>query len=208
MDRVTKELGYLSVQIKTIDDDINELQKTIDAVSYWGKGFRHVRLVAILRAIDVLEIEVNSALEQLGLIGWKVKFDVERETKSKTITKGFHVSFYPPNTSKPIPWESWSGGESQRLRIAGRIAISNMILQYRGVRPSLEVWDEPTQYLSQEGITDLVNALKQRAYDLGVQIWLTDHRSYDLGGFSGYAFVEKTKQGSEIKTYLSGVYDE
>ncbi len=177
--------------------DVTKLEKRRNGYEYWVKGFKDVRLFLLEECLTQLEIEVNNNLNQLGLHDWYVEFDVERETKSGTISKGFQVQIKSPRNDKPVPWEAWSGGESQRLRLAGSMGLSNLILNRSNVVSNIEVWDEPTQFLS--GVDDLLNLLYQRAHDQQKQIWLVDHRSIDFGGFEFVVTIVKDENGSRIE---------
>lgn len=195
-EEVEQSKKRLIEQRDDIQYELDEHKKLREGLQFWGKGFMQVRLLVVDRALDALAIETNSALEQLGLYGWRVEFAVERETKSKTVSKRLTVQFYPPGSQEPVPWGAWSGGESQRLRLAGRMGVADLIASWADVNPSMEVWDEPTQYLSQEGIDDLVEALHRRARMTGRKIWLVDHRSYDRSRFDASVVVRKTERGS------------
>jgi DNA repair exonuclease SbcCD ATPase subunit len=152
------------------------------------------------QAIEQLELEVNNALGNLGLIGWSVRFDIERETRGGKVTKpGFHVFIKSPENDRAVAWEAWSGGETQRLRLAGSIGLSNLILARAGVSLPFEVWDEPSTYLSGEGITDMLETLYDRARMERKQVWLIDHRSLDFGGFEDTYTVVATSKGTRLQ---------
>ena len=178
-------------------EKIDNKERRLSAFEYWTKGFKDVRLFLLEECLTHLEIEVNNNLIQLGLHDWAVKFDVERETKSGTISKGFQVMIKSPMNDMLVPWEVWSGGESQRLRLAGSMGLSNLILNRTGVESNIEVWDEPTQHLG--GVDDLLDLLYQRAHDQQKQIWLVDHRSIDYGGFEKVIHIIKDENGSRIE---------
>lgn len=165
---------------------------------YWAKAFKELRLWLIEEALVELEVEVNNSLIQLGLEDWSVKFDVERENAKGGVTKGFTVSISNAETVGHVPWEAWCGGETQRLRIAGAIGLSNLICGRLGVKPRIEVWDEPTAHLSEEGIADLLAFFSARARTENKQIWIVDHRSLNFGGFDGQVLVVKEDLGSRI----------
>ena len=169
--------------------------------SFWVRGFKDLRLQLIAEALTELEIEVNSCVTALGLIDWELKFQVDRETASGTISRGFTVSVISPYNNKPVPWESWSGGESQRLRIAATMGLSNLIRSRTGTELALEVWDEPSTALSQQGVHDLLEALNHRANTEQRPIWIVDHTSHSFGGFAGGATITKRKSGSVIEQY-------
>ena len=169
--------------------------------SFWVRGFKDLRLHQIAEALSELEVEVNSCVEALGLVGWEIGFQVDRETKSGSIQRGFSVTVRSPHNASAVPWEAWSGGEAQRLRVATTMGFSNLIRARTGTPLNLEVWDEPTQGLSGPGVQDLLEALAARAALEGRQIWVVDHRSRDFGNFAGGATIVKTAEGSTIQQY-------
>lgn len=184
---------FLSVQ-----ERLERSQEQHALYSFWVRGFKEVRLQLISEALEQLEIEVNSELTSLGLLDWELRFDVDSETKKGTLSRGFSVSVLSPHNDERVPWEAWSGGESQRLRIAAQCGLANLVRDRTGCTLDLEVWDEPTEGLSEEGITDLMNALKERAIREGRTIWVVDHRSLGYGGFDGTVTVVKDDKGSRI----------
>lgn len=168
--------------------------------SFWVRGFKELRLSLIAEALTELEIEVNSCCDALGLIGWELNFDIDRETKAGKIERGFNCFVRSPHNKDAVPWEVWSGGEAQRLRIAATMGLGDLIRSRTGSPLQLEVWDEPTSGLSAQGIRDLLECLAERAQREQRQIWIVDHRAYDFGGFAGTAIITKTADGSEIAT--------
>lgn len=191
-----KEVGVtLSTLFRQEGSSLIQLEKT----KFWIKGFKDLRLWLIETSLKQLEAEVNSAMHGLGLLGWRITFDVERENSGGTASRGFTVNILSPGDEQPAPWNSWSGGETQRLRVAGAIGFANLIRARTGFFSNLEVWDEPTTYMSEEGIEDLLNYLAERANIEGKAIWLIDHHSLAFGGFAGEVVVTKTASGSLIK---------
>ncbi len=183
---------------KTVSLKINKNIRFHEALTFWIKGFKDVRLMLIDEALIALEVEVNNYLIEFGLRDWAVTFDVERETKSGGISKGFQILIHSPYNKEPVPWEAWSGGESQRLRLAGTMGLASLILSAKGVTSNIEVFDEPSRHLSSEGIEDLTALLSQLARDTDKQIWLVDHCQYDAGAFDSITTIVKTTEGSYI----------
>ena len=146
-----------------------------------------------------LEVQVNAALMQLGLLDWSMTFAIDSENKSGGTRRGFSVLVNAPHSDGPVPWEAWSGGESQRLRLAGQLGLSSLIMEFSGASCNLEVYDEPSTWLSSKGITDLLDTLSSRAQSLGKSIWVVDHRSLEYGGFTKVLKVVKTVQGSKME---------
>lgn len=175
----------------------SQLEREAELAKTCGALFKEVRLWRLDQALLELAIHVNSSLVELGLHGWKVEFAVERETKSGGVSRGFHVFVTSPASPGKVPWESWSGGETQRLRIAGAVGVAELIRSRVPDVPRFEVWDEPTAHLSENGILDLIDFFRDRAEDR--QVFLIDHHSIDSGAFEGIIHVVKTRdEGIEI----------
>lgn len=190
---------------KKLLEDRDEIQRDLDlsnyrysVLSYWVKGFKEIRLQQIAEALNELEIEVNSCCAALGLDDWELNFQVDRETKGGGVSRGFSVLVKSPNNRQAVPWHSWSGGEKQRLRLAGNTGLADLIRSRTASAIPLEVWDEPTQGLNEGGVTDLLESLAARARHEKLQIWIVDHRTHNFGGFSGSALITKTGKGSAI----------
>ena len=69
---------------------------------------------------------------------WRIEFDVERETKAGGISKGFVVFVHPSDKADPVRFEAYSGGETQRLRMAGDLGLANLIMERAGLTNTLE----------------------------------------------------------------------
>lgn len=188
----------LVVDMELCQQALLQLHTSAEAAKYWVRGFREVRLALIRETLGQLEIEANEALFQLGLQDWALSFHVERENKSGGITNKFGVMVKAPHTEEPVPWEAWSGGESQRLRLSCSMGVANLICSRAGIQPNLEFWDEPTQWLGASGIQALLQVLADRAQRLGKVILLADHRSLEFGGFAGTIHLVKDAAGSRI----------
>lgn len=163
---------------------------------FWKAAFKRVRLFLVKRVLSQLEVETASAAIALGLAGWSIAFSTELETKSGTTRPGIFINVKSPLAT--APWESWSGGEAQRIRLAVAIGMSSMIQRLAGISFGVEVWDEPSAWLSPEGIEDLLDCLKHRAETTGKALYLCDHRAIIYSGFSEIWSVIKSSAGSSI----------
>lgn len=186
-DRQLKELDALKVRQRRCEE--------------WQEEFKSVRLWVVDTALDELKALTNAYIVDLGLKGWRVEFAVDREgTKKGSVIRGFSVHIYSPESpTESMPWEAYSGGEIQRLRIAGACAISSLLRARLNIDLPLELWDEPTAYLSGEGIDDLVQFFRERARQEMRQVWLIDHRSLNQGAFDRRFVAVKTKKGTVIR---------
>jgi energy-coupling factor transporter ATP-binding protein EcfA2 len=144
-----------------------------------------------------LEIEINNNLVALGLVNWTITFDIERENKSGSITKGFSVLINDP-TGQTVKYESLSGGEGQRVRLAGCFGLANLITERAGLSNRIEFYDELSQHMSDEGIEDMLNTLRDRAINSEKQIYVIDHRSIDYGDFTETIQIIKDENGSRL----------
>jgi len=200
IDEINEKLNQLKSFIRIEKKEIKVQAKVIDRYGYWIKGYLAIRLWKLDRAMDEFAAKMNSSCEQLGLNGWEVFC----ETVKKVGTKGelkpaFNIMATSPNSPHPVPWGIWSGGEEQRLRLAGNAAFSDLVCDRLGVRPSLEIWDEPTQHLSSQGCDDLMEFFKYRSRVLNKQVWVIDHRTLHSGDIDGHWHFIKDDTGTHIQ---------
>ncbi len=196
--RNRQEVEKLTVGIKQMQGEIDEISADLAAVNYWVSGFKRVRLFLVEETIKQLEIEVNNNLANLGLTDWRIEFDIERENKSGGVTKGFTVLVYAPGHKQPVKYESWCGGETQRLRLAGDLGLADLIMERAGLSSGFEAFDEPSQHMGDEGLADLAETLAERAENSGKICFLVDHHNIDFGGFAGTINIIKDEKGSHI----------
>lgn len=199
-------------RVRRIQHDIAAQQKAVDEAqtrcsvsSAWVRWFKDIRLAQIGDALEQLEIEVNNQVTALGLLDWEIRFDIDRESKSGTVQRGFSVLVKSPANTKSVPWESWSGGERQRLLDAGQMGLSNLVRARTGCTFNLEAWDEPTKGMSQQGVQDLLEALHTRAHREQRQIWVVDHMTLGFNKFAGYCRVTKDLTGSHFRMHADPV---
>lgn len=179
----------------TAEAEWKDYQSRLESLKFWVKGFKDVRLYVIEEVLRELEMTTDAYLESVGLLDWQIRYDVERETKSGTVRHGLDVSILSPSNKKPVKWNSWSGGESQRLRLVSALALSEVLLNHAGVETTFEVLDEPTRHLSDEGVRDLCEFLSERARLMGRQTWLIDHKAMESAQFSSVLTVIKGQDG-------------
>lgn len=194
-----KKIKVLERYKNYLQTEINLLKEDYEIYSFWVKGFKDIRLIAIEDALKGFEVNINNELQKLGMPDWVVELGIEAETKSGTLKRGFTITVKSPYHSEPVPFESFSGGEGQRLRLAGTLGLIDFIHSTRGSDWDIEIYDEPSQFLSEEGIKDLVETLYYRAETLQKRIFFIDQRNMKtFGEFKGIIRVVKEKEGSLI----------
>jgi len=196
---IRTNLSKAKVELKTLEEDHGALLGQIERTKFWTKGFKDVRLFVIEEVLHELELATNVMLPEVGLHEWEVRYEVERETKSGTLSRGLNVTILSPKNKQYTPWESWGGGVGQRLRIVSALALSEVLLNYAGINPNLEILDEPTAHLAAAGVRDLCDFLTNRAQTLGRSIHFIDHRAIDSAQFSSVTTIIKDKSGSRIE---------
>lgn len=193
-DTKTKRAHYLA-QIEDRKAAQQKAEGRMGVATYWKSAFKQVRLFQMKRVLQHLELEIEAAMNSLGLHGWKIALATETETKSGTFKQGVQIQVTSPKAS--APWESWSGGESQRLTLAITTGFANMIQRMSGVSYSFEFWDEPSAWLSAEGIEDMINTLRERAAQERISLWLVDHRSQGAA-FDETWVITKNEESSYV----------
>lgn len=180
--------------------DLEKKLKKLEAkkvrTNYWTEGFKLVRLQLIDEVLAELEGVTQTLLSSVGLDEWRVRYDIDKENKSGTVTAGLNVSIYQPEYDQAVKWELFSGGEAQRLRVIGAVALSEVLLRRAGVNCELLVFDEPTRHLSPEGVRDTVDFLTERAKDQLVVY--CDHAAIDTNRMAGVLRVTKDRHGTRL----------
>lgn len=184
--------------IKDAKSKRSDLERSAIATEFWIKGFRNIRLLLIDRITAEFSASVTQEAEALGLVGWELEVVVEKENKSGTIQRGLQVLIKGPHGEEAVPFEAYSGGEGQRLRLAVTFGLSDVILHYAGIVPGLEILDEPTRGINPQGVENLLLLLHERSHETGKQIWFVDQHGLDQGLFDKVMTVRKTKEGSFV----------
>lgn len=163
---------------------------------YWIGGFKQVRLYLLQDVLEELQEVTQNLLPDVGLDGWLVEYDIEREKKDGSVATGLNVRIMKPGMDKAVRWEAWSGGENQRLLIVGALALSEVLLRHAGVECDLIVLDEPTRHMSKEGVNDLVDHLVMMGRDRAV--FYCDHAAIESARFANVITITKDEEGSRI----------
>lgn len=205
LESIKSMLQKADVDHKKVNHKLKELARNNkqlaikkDAFSFWQKSFKEIRLLVTEQALKHLEAEVNSYLTKFGMHNWLVRFEIEKQTKIGTISRGLQTFVLTDLVQEPVPWHCFSGGELQRLKLSGSLALMDFIQSIKQLSTNLEIWDEPTAHLSQEGIDDVLGILNERAIVSKKYIWLVDHHSLARGDFVDTVVITKQDMTSHI----------
>jgi len=192
------ELKRRDSEIEALKADINSFEVDKHQAEYWVEGFKRVRLHVVSQALLALELEVNNSLNSLGMPEYKVKFHTVKENKSGSVSHRFYIGVMKGDSTVTTPLQAWSGGEYQRLRLACELGLSNLILMSRGIIADFEMWDEPTEHLSAEGVENLMACLRSRAIERGRAVWMIDHTARSFP-FDSVMLIIKSREGSYVR---------
>lgn len=181
-----------------LEDKLQRLRRRMDRARFWVTGFKECRLYAIEEVLDELRLVSNAICPELGLEGWELDYSIEKETKVGNIRRGLTVMIKAPTSDNAVRWETYSGGERQRLRLAGALALSEALLNHAGIETDWEILDEPTQHVSPEGIKDMCDTLPDRAKRLDRRTFYTDHQAVESSHFASVITVTRTRKGTKI----------
>lgn len=193
-----KDLKTLNGNVEEIEGDITQARRLIDRTQPWIKGFKEIRLLTVDKVLEELEFVTNNIVRDLGLTDWKVQYTVEKETKSGSLQRGLNVFILSPRNKKPVKWKCWGGGVSQRLRIAGALALSEVLLNHANVTCNMEILDEPARGMTRGGVRNLCDYLAERAIKQKKTIWFIDHLTVESDKFTDIATVVKDDRGSHV----------
>ena len=182
---------------KIVKDKSEQAERT----RFWIRGFKDCKLLEIEEVLQEMEFTTNAMLDEFGLRGWKITYDIEKETKAGTVSRGLNVTVLSPDNAGQVKWEVFSGGESQRCNLIGSLALGSVLLNRAGVTTNLLILDEPTESLSREGIEDLVDLLYNYAKDNKRAVWLIDQHALESNRFVQTVLVSKDKKGSHLCVY-------
>lgn len=192
-----QQLADIANKIAEFEGKLREQKVLREQYEYWKAGFKRVRLFVVKRILARMTLETANAAADLGLIGWKIEFVTETETKSGTLKPGIQVKVTSPHHAGT--WEHYSGGEAQRISLAVRLGIAGLIQNMAGKQFGFEIWDEPSAHLSPDGVGDLLNALSIRAQTHQKSIWLVDHMALPHTSFDEVWLVSKDHDGSHVE---------
>jgi hypothetical protein len=203
----TKQIAELQKRRKGVLREIAELEAELPRVRaeeenarFWVKGFKDIKLQLIEEVLGELELVTNSMIEEVGLEGWEVHYDIEREAKTGAVTSMLNVMIVSPDSrGKAVRWEAFSGGERQRLRLIGSLVLADVLLARAGIETNLEILDEPAVYWADEGVHELVGFLAERARERDKSIYFIEHSAVESVQFSNVWTVIKDEKGARVE---------
>lgn len=158
----------LEKRYKELQEKRSILQKEKEAFEELSLAFgkKGIQAMIIETAIPEIEDEANSLLERLTNGRMKVRFETQRETKTKVETLEGKVHTMVETLDIIIsdemgerPYENYSGGEQFRVNVAIRLALSKLLTRRAGAKLQFLILDEGFGTQDVEGRTKVVEVL-------------------------------------------------
>lgn len=201
-----QQIRQLNERRRDIERELREIEtlekvtsEKLEQTRPWVKWFKEIKLQLIRDVLDDWEFAANSMIEEVGLEDWQIRADVEKESKTGNIQRKIDVQISSPESKGFVKWESWSGGENQRLRLVGSLALADVLLNHAGLETNLEILDEPAVYWSSAGVEELCAFLARRAREQRKRVMYVEHQAVESSHFSEVLRVVKTKDGAYIE---------
>ncbi len=168
-------------------------------------GKRGIQAMIIETAIPEIEDEANRLLERLTNGRMKVRFDTQKETKTKVETSEGKMHAVVETLDIIIsdemgdrPYENYSGGEQFRVNFAIRLALSKLLTRRAGAKLQFLVIDEGFGTQDAEGQTKIVEVLDTIKEDFE-KILIITHLESLKEEFPSRIEVSKTSTGSTFQ---------
>lgn len=159
-----KQLVSRTIQLEELykDKQKEKVKLTSDKEIYEELGLafgkKGIQAMIIEQAIPEIEDETNRLLDKLTEGRMKVKFETQREAKTKeSLIETLDIVISDEMGDRP--YELFSGGEAFRVNFAIRLAISKLLTHRAGARLQFLVIDEGFGTQDAEGRTRLVEVI-------------------------------------------------
>lgn len=190
LERLEGAVTAAQKELEAIAANLKDSEKLIEQDKFWVKHLPMIRLQELDNIVLELEIMFNQAFSALGFVDWSVKVETERDLANGKDTKRELTLKVTDYLGNEVDLDTLSGGEEQRVRIANDFGLSELIMA-RTSSIDLQMWDERSWYLNQEGLAYLIDFFGTLGKNK--RILLVDHKVVDLGGFTEVIQVQKDK---------------
>ncbi|KPL14949.1 MAG: hypothetical protein AMJ93_17035, partial [Anaerolineae bacterium SM23_84] len=158
-------------------------------------GKRGVQALIIETVIPELEDEANKLLSRMTDGRMSVHFDTQRDTKAGSTIETLDIKISDEHGSRS--YEMYSGGESFRINLAIRIALSKLLARRAGAQLQTLIIDEGFGTQDTDGREKLVEAINSIKEDFARIVVIT-HIEELKDAFPVRINVYKTPTGSQI----------
>ena len=189
-EQAVAEVEQLSVQVRDGERRLNLLKILAQAFGKSG-----IPALLIEQAVPDLEAVANDVLSVLSDGRMSLALRSQRETKAKTIQETLDIVIADEHGERA--YENFSGGETMRVDLALRIALSVLLASRAGARCEMLVLDETCSPLDEEGRELFVQCL-ERVTERFATVLVITHVESLKDRFPFRYEVSKNGQGSTV----------
>lgn len=139
---------------------IGEVQGVISSLQFIYDAIPTIKLSLVDKINGILESEINEELSNIG-VGMRVELVTETDKKSGGKINKYLIFIVTENGTKRS-WESYSGGEKQRVSLAIYSAFQNIAQHQFSETFNLLILDEITMWLDESGISSVTDLLRNK----------------------------------------------
>ena len=167
LSELSRNMGVFQTLLNQMREQKNkslEYQKQMQEYSMLEKTYKKARALIVENSVPKFQELCNNILDYLDV---NVRIRVEtleegKDSKTKEIkfTPTFKIIVVDGNRGVERDYNTWSGGEKQRINLALRQALSTILLNRAGTRMDLIIIDESDSALDSEGKDALVKLIQ------------------------------------------------
>jgi DNA repair exonuclease SbcCD ATPase subunit len=207
-EQAKKQIDFELQSLRTQHEDMVANQAYID---FWLNAFGPKGLKSYI--LDARLQELTDAVNQwvtvlTGGTIW-VEFSTQKKTRSKKLVNSPTVRicrWNPDGTITERNFNSWSGGEKQRISFAIDFGLSRLIAQRAKKSYNLLILDEVFQHLDQGGKEAVMDMLQSLAQEKS-SVFVVEHDTEFQSAFENRVIVRKKNRRSTIEELSNGQSD-
>lgn len=207
-EQAKKQIEFELQSLHTQHEDMMARQAYID---FWVNAFGPKGLKSYI--LDARLQELTDAVNQwvtvlTGGTIW-VEFSTQKKTRSKKLVNSPTVRicrWNPDGTITERNFNSWSGGEKQRISFAIDFGLSRLIAQRAKKSYNLLILDEVFQHLDQGGKEAVMDMLQSLAQEKS-SVFVVEHDTEFQSAFENRVIVRKKNRRSTIEELSNGQSD-
>ena len=195
--------GQVAYELEFLESEVAYLDFWVQA--FGPKGLKSFILDSRLQELSDAANEWLSALT--GGTIW-VRFEAQKQTRSKKLVNAPDVRVFrwnPDGTITERGYQSWSGGEKQRVSFCIDFGLSRLVARRADKTYDLLILDEVFRHLDGKGKEAVMEMLQVLAREKSSLI-VVEHDTEFQGQFERRVLVEKRGRRSQIKEIDHGAH--
>jgi len=208
LSELSRSLGVLQTLLNQMREQKNksiEYQRQMQEYSILEKTYKKARALIVENSVPKFQELCNEILDYLD-VNVRIRVETLEESKdSKTkeikFTPTFKIIVVDGNQGIERDYNTWSGGEKQRINLALRQALSTILLNRAGTRMDLIIIDESDSALDTEGkeaLVKLIQANVEGRFGRSTKVMCITHTDDLKDSFPVRILVKMHKGASQI----------